>query len=237
MSQATELPRTEVRGLRTRQTGGFSPRDIHARGEAYPLPQDDAGFHRPYVAWQCHGVPRAGGNPGGAWRMFYLGRPTLKRPCRLVKPACPARSLKLDLNTKVLDLSILVGAGDGMQQAAGRDRVHDAGPCRRWVNQDNRSTVCQESWLASVAATAYIRMGLVRSTTASIKAEAIRVNPEEAPEPSRPGTGLAAMPRFWRVQFQSRARTSVGLHKSPCDACPGFASPRSTGESIDSEPR
>ena len=36
MSQATELPRTEVRGLRTRQTGGFSPtRDIHARGEAY----------------------------------------------------------------------------------------------------------------------------------------------------------------------------------------------------------
>ena len=24
---------------------------------------------------------RAGGNPGGAWRMFYLGRPTLKRPC------------------------------------------------------------------------------------------------------------------------------------------------------------
>ena len=36
MSQATELPRTEVRGLRTHQTGGFSPRDIHPRGEAYP---------------------------------------------------------------------------------------------------------------------------------------------------------------------------------------------------------
>ena len=56
MSQATGLPRTEVRGLRTRQTGGFSPRDIHPRGEAYPLPQDAAGLHRPYVAWQCHGL-------------------------------------------------------------------------------------------------------------------------------------------------------------------------------------
>ena len=44
MSQATELPRTEVRGLQTRQTGGFSPRDIHARGEAYPLPQATAIF-------------------------------------------------------------------------------------------------------------------------------------------------------------------------------------------------
>ena len=32
-------------------------------------------------------------------------------------------------------------------QAGGRDRVHDADPCRRWVNQDDRSTVCQESWL------------------------------------------------------------------------------------------
>ena len=39
---------------------------------------------------QGHGVSRAepapyrtpirGGNPGGAWRMFYLGRPTLERP-------------------------------------------------------------------------------------------------------------------------------------------------------------
>ena len=36
----SELPRTEVRGLRSRQTGGFSPRDIHARGEAYRLPQN-----------------------------------------------------------------------------------------------------------------------------------------------------------------------------------------------------
>ena len=51
MSQATELPRTEVRGLRTRQTGGFSPRDIHARGEAYRFPQDAADFHRPYVTF------------------------------------------------------------------------------------------------------------------------------------------------------------------------------------------
>ena len=59
MSQATELPRTEVRGLQTWQTGGFSPRDIHARGEAYPLPQDAADFRRSYVAWQCHGVSRA----------------------------------------------------------------------------------------------------------------------------------------------------------------------------------
>ena len=63
MSQATELPRTEVRGLQSRQTGGFSPRDIHARGEAYPLPQDAADFHRSYVAWQCHGLSRAGGDP------------------------------------------------------------------------------------------------------------------------------------------------------------------------------
>ena len=44
MSQATELPRTEVRGLQTRQTGGLSPRDMHARGEAYPLPQTAAIF-------------------------------------------------------------------------------------------------------------------------------------------------------------------------------------------------
>ena len=44
MSQATELPRTEVLGLQTLQTGGFSPRDIHARGEAYPLPQNAAIF-------------------------------------------------------------------------------------------------------------------------------------------------------------------------------------------------
>ena len=37
MSQTTKLPRTKVRGLQIRQTGGFSPRDIHARGEAYRL--------------------------------------------------------------------------------------------------------------------------------------------------------------------------------------------------------
>ena len=82
ISQATELPQTEVRGLRTRQTGGFSPRDMHARGEAYPLPQDDARFHRPYVAWQCHGVSRAettpypdtGREPRGSHRTCHTQR-------------------------------------------------------------------------------------------------------------------------------------------------------------------
>ena len=74
MSQATELPRTEVRGLQTRQTGGFSPRDIHARGEAYPLPQDAAIFIDLMWPSQGHGDSRAGGNPGGAWRMFYPGQ-------------------------------------------------------------------------------------------------------------------------------------------------------------------
>ena len=42
MRQATKLPRTEVRGLQIQQTGGFSPRDTHARGKAYRLPQDAA---------------------------------------------------------------------------------------------------------------------------------------------------------------------------------------------------
>ena len=38
-------------------------------------------------------------------------------------------------------------------------------------------------WLASAARTAYLRLGLVQSTTASIKAEAIRVNPEKRRNP------------------------------------------------------
>ena len=60
--------------------------------------------------------------------------------------------------------------------------------------------------------------------------------PGEAPESSRSSTGLAAVPRLWRVQFQSRTRTPTRRHKSPCHACPGFASPRPRREVIDSDP-
>ena len=73
MSQATKLPRAEVRGLQTRQTGGFSPRDIHARGEAYPLPQNAAIFIPlcglgEAIVIPAQSLPRTqirGGNPEG----------------------------------------------------------------------------------------------------------------------------------------------------------------------------
>ena len=87
MSQATELPRTEVPGLQTRQTGGFSPRDIHARGEAYRLPQNAAifidlmwpGNAMVFPAQSLPRTPIRGGNPGG-WRARPLCEPTLERP-------------------------------------------------------------------------------------------------------------------------------------------------------------
>lgn len=53
--------------------------------------------------------------------------------------------------------------------------------CQRWVNEDSRSTVCQGGWLAGVAARAYLRLGLVRSSKAGIKAEATGVKKAEAP--------------------------------------------------------
>ena len=48
---------------------------------------------------------------------------------------------------------------------------------------------------------------------------------------------MAASPRIWRGQLQSGARTPTRGHKSPCDPCPGFASPRPRREIIDSDPR
>ena len=64
----SELPRTEVRGLRSRQTGGFSPRNIHARGEAYRLPQNAAIFI--YLMWLGNAMvfpAQAGIHVPGPW--------------------------------------------------------------------------------------------------------------------------------------------------------------------------
>ena len=55
-----------------------------------PVPWDATAFFIDLMwpgkamVFPAQSLPRTqirGGNPGGAWRMFYLGRPTLKRPC------------------------------------------------------------------------------------------------------------------------------------------------------------
>ena len=92
MSQATELPRTEVRGLQTRQTGGFSPRDIYARGEAYRLPQDASIFIPLCGLRKATVFPAQAGIQVGLGACSTPGRPTLKRPWLCSATSCISES-------------------------------------------------------------------------------------------------------------------------------------------------
>ena len=96
---------------------------------------------------------------------------------------------------------------------------------------------CQRCWLAGVAARAYLRLGLVPASTASIEAQATRVKKTQAPQSSCPSARLAATPRYGGGQLQSGARAPTGSHKNPCQERPGFASPCPRREVIDSDAR
>ena len=92
MSQATELPRTEVRGLRTRQTGGFSPRDIHAR-RGVSLATGRRLFSSTLCGLRKAMVfPAQAGIQVGLGACSTPGRPTLKRPWLCRATSCISES-------------------------------------------------------------------------------------------------------------------------------------------------